>query len=139
MPAEFVDTNIIVYAYDGTAGVKHERARGLMEGLWDRGEGALSTQVLQEFYVAVTGKIPKLLGPQRARQIVSDLGTWKVALLEVPDILTASELSERYRLSFWDALIVAAAQKEAVKTLWSEDLNHGQNYGGVTVRNPFVR
>lgn len=139
MPAEFVDTNILVYAYDQTAGDKRERASGLMETLWDRGEGVLSTQVLQEFYVAVTGKIPRPLTPRKAREIVSDLSTWKVALLEVQDILKASELGERYRLSFWDALILAAAQKEGAVTLWSEDLNHGQNYDGVTVRNPFVR
>ena len=62
MPAEFIDTNILVYAYDRTAGIKFDRARALMESLWDRGEGVLSTQVLQEFYVAVTSKIPQPLG-----------------------------------------------------------------------------
>jgi predicted nucleic acid-binding protein len=58
--------------------------------------------------------------------------------LEVADIVNASELSERHRLNFWDALILAAAQREDVEILWSEDFNHGQNYGGVIVRNPFV-
>lgn len=113
MPAEFVDTNILVYAYDRTAGIKFDRARALMESLWDRGEGVLSTQVLQEFYVAVTLKIPQPLGPRKAREIVSDLGTWTVAVLEVSDTLKASELSERYRMSFWDGLILAAAQSRA--------------------------
>jgi predicted nucleic acid-binding protein len=139
MPAEFVDTNILVYAYDLTAGAKYERARDLVGDLWDRGEGVLSTQVLQEFYVTVTAKIPQRLTPAEARGIVADLGTWKVTVPEVSDILRASELAGRYRLSFWDALILAAAQKGAVKTLWSEDLNDGQSYDEVTVRNPFGR
>lgn len=139
MPAEFVDTNILVYAYDRTAGIKFDRARALMESLWDRAEGVLSTQVLQEFYVAVTSKIPQPLGTRKAREIVSDLGTWTVAVLEVSDILKASELGERYRMSFWDSLILAAARKKEAKTLWSEDFSHGQDYDGVTVRNPFAR
>lgn len=139
MPAEFVDTNILVYAYDRTAGIKFDRARALMESLWDRAEGVLSTQVLQEFYVAVTSKIPQPLGTRKAREIVSDLGTWTVAVLEVSDILKASELGERYRMSFWDSLILAAARKKEAKTLWSEDFSHGQDYDGVKVRNPFAR
>ena len=138
MPAEFVDTNILVYAYDQTAGNKYDRARELMEGLWDSGEGVLSTQVLQEFYVTVTGRIPQPLRANKAREIVSDLGTWTVALLEVPDILRASELAERYRINFWDGLILAAAIKEEAAILWSEDFSHGGNYAGVTVRNPFM-
>lgn len=138
MPAEFVDTNILVYAYDRTAGDKQSQARVLVERLWDSGEGVLSTQVLQEFYVAVTGKIPQPLRPSRAREIVSDLGTWRVALLEVPDLLRASQIGERYRISFWDALILTAAQKEEAETLWSEDFSHGQNYDGVTAQNPFA-
>ena len=138
MPADFVDTNILVYAYDRTAGSKFERARGLMEKLWDRGDGVISTQVLEEFYVTITGKIPSPLAPRPAREIVSDLSTWRVTLLEVSDILKASEVGERYRLSFWDALILTSAQKEGVETLWSEDLRHGQEYDGVTVRNPFA-
>lgn len=138
MPAEFVDTNIFVYAYDRTAGNKFERARELMERLWDSGEGIVSTQVLEEFYVCVTGKIPQPLKPDRARDIVADLGTWQVARLEVSDVLKASRLSERFRLSFWDGLILAAAQKEDAQIVWSEDFSHGQNYDEVTVRNPFV-
>ncbi len=139
MPVEFVDTNILVYAYDHTAGPKHESARGIMDRLWDNGEGVLSTQVLQEFYVAVTRKIPQPIASRRAREIIADLGTWTVATLEVPEILSASEISDRYRVNFWDGLILAAAQKEDAEILWSEDLNDGQNYGGVVVRNPFSR
>jgi predicted nucleic acid-binding protein len=139
MPAEFVDTNILVYAYDQTAGAKRQRARDLMERLWDSGEGVLSTQVLQEFYVAVTSKIPKPIPFRRAREIVTDLGTWTIATLEIPEILKASEISERYRVNFWDGLILAAANKEDAKIVWSEDLNDGQSYGEVLVRYPFSR
>ena len=139
MPVEFVDTNILVYAYDQTAGAKHESARDLMDRLWASGEGVLSTQVLQEFYVTVTGKIPRPIPSRRAREIIADLGTWTVVTLEVEEILNASELSDRYRLNFWDGLILAAAQKEDAEILWSEDLSDGQNYGGVVVRNPFTR
>ena len=110
-----------------------------MDRLWDNGEGVLSTQVLQEFYVAVTRKIPQPIASRRAREIIADLGTWTVATLEVPEILSASEISDRYRVNFWDGLILAAAQKEDAVILWSEDLNDGQNYGGVVARNPFSR
>ena len=137
MPAEFVDTNILVYAYDRTAGRKNELARELMERLWDSGDGVLSTQVLQEFHVTVTRRIPQPISPGRAREIIADLGTWTVALLETPDVLKASELGERYRLNFWDALILAAARKEDARIVWSEDLSHGQKYEGIVVRNPF--
>lgn len=109
-----------------------------MERLWDTGEGVVSTQVLQEFYVTVTAKIPNPLKPREARQIISDLGTWTVAVLETRDILAGSEMAERHRLSFWDGLILAAAHKEEAATLWSEDLSHGQKYGEITVRNPLL-
>jgi predicted nucleic acid-binding protein len=139
MPAEFVDTNIVVYAYDRTAGSKFERARELMEKLWDTGEGVLSIQVLEEFYVTVTAKIPNRLKSREARQIISDLSTWTVAVLEIRDVLAGSEIAERYGLSFWDGLILAAAHKEEAATLWSEDLNHGQKYGEITAYNPFLQ
>jgi len=138
MPAEFVDTNILVYAYDQTAGRKKDLARELMERLWDSGDGVLSTQVLQEFHVTVTSRIPEPIPARRAREIIADLGTWTIALLETPDILKASELGERYRLNFWDALILAAARKEDAEIVWSEDFSDGQKYEGVIVRNPFA-
>jgi predicted nucleic acid-binding protein len=139
MPAEFVDTNILVYAYNRTAENKFNRARELMEKLWDSSEGVVSTQVLEEFYVTLTAKIPHRLRPAEARQIIADLGKWRVAVLEIRDILAGSEIAEQYRLNFWDGLILAAAHKEEAVTLWSEDLNHGQKYGEITVYNPFMQ
>jgi predicted nucleic acid-binding protein len=137
MPAEFIDTNILVYAYDRTAEHKYPRARELVEQLWERDNGILSTQVLQEFYVTVTTKIPNPIRPIDARQIVLDLSAWTVVVLEIADILRAGEMAERYRLSFWDGLILAAAHKEEAAVVWSEDLSHGQRYGEIIVRNPF--
>ena len=127
-----------MYAYDQTAGRKNDLARELMERLWDSGDGVLSTQVLQEFYVTVTRRIPAPIPSGRAREIIADLGTWTVALLETPDIVKASDLGERYRLNFWDALILVAARKEDAEIVWSEDFSHGQKYEGIVVRNPFA-
>jgi predicted nucleic acid-binding protein len=139
MPAEFLDTNILVYAHDRSAEHKFTRARALIEQLWVRDDGILSTQVLQEFYVTVTTKIPNPILPLDARRIVSDFATWTVAVVEMPDILRAGEMAERYRLNFWDGLILAAAYKEEATIIWSEDFRHGQKYGEITVLNPFAQ
>ena len=138
MPAEFVDSNILVYGYDRTAGRKFDRARALLERLWEGDNGVLSTQVLEEFYVTITRKIPNPLQPRKARQIVSDLGVWTIVMLDVTDLIRGSEIAERYRLSFWEGLILTAAHKKEAQTVWSEDFRHGQKYGGLTVRNPFL-
>jgi predicted nucleic acid-binding protein len=76
----FLDTNIVIYAYDASAGLKHEIARQIMTDLWTSGNGILSAQVLQEFYVNVTRKIPKPLDLDLARQIVADLLKWGICL-----------------------------------------------------------
>ncbi len=88
--------------------------------------------------MAVTGKIPEPITARKAREILRDLGTWPVALLEVPEILRASELAERYRLNFWHGLILSAALKASASVLWSEDFSHGQSYKGLAARNPFA-
>jgi predicted nucleic acid-binding protein len=77
--------------------------------------------------------------PAEARQIIANLGTWRVAVLEIREILAGSEIAERYCLSFWDGLILAAAHKEEAVILWSEDLNQGQKYGKITVYDPFLQ
>jgi predicted nucleic acid-binding protein len=134
---QFVDTNILVYAHDRSAGDKHVRARDLLRGLWQSGEGCLSIQVLQEFYVNVTQKVPNPLTPAVASRLVADLGVWRVHRPGVEDILDAIRLQQRYQLSFWDAMIVASAIRLHCQSIWSEDLNPGQDYGGVRVLNPF--
>jgi predicted nucleic acid-binding protein len=136
MNAEFCDTNIVVYAYDTTAGVKHERAQELLERLWLEGVGAVSVQVLQELFVTLTRKIPRPVDPQTVRGLVADLATWQVVQPTASDVLTAIDATIRWQLSFWDAMIVIAAQRAGADVLWSEDLNATQTFDGLTVRNP---
>lgn len=132
----FVDTNILIYAYDTSAGVKHERARALLEELWETRDGCLSVQVLQEFFVNVTKKIPKPLDPAVAKEIIADLSRWHIHVPAADDVLGAIGLHQRLVLSFWDAMVVRSAIEMACGVLYSEDLNHGQLYDGVRVENP---
>jgi predicted nucleic acid-binding protein len=133
----FVDTNVLVYAYDADAGEKHGRAREILMDLWSSGPGAVSAQVLQEFYVTVTRKLPKPLSRRRAREVVATYQAWPVHSPNVDDVVAASELEERHRFSFWDALIVVSAQRSGATTLLSEDLQPGRRIGGLTITNPF--
>ncbi len=134
----FLDTNIVIYAYDASAGLKHEIARQIMTDLWTSGNGILSTQVLQEFYVNVTRKIPKPLDLDLARQIVADLLKWDVVVNGGDSILDAIDLQKRHNFSFWDAMIISSAVTGGAVTLLSEDLTDGQIIGGVAIRNPFT-
>ena len=133
----FVDTNILIYAHDVDAGQKHIIARGRIRDLWASREGVVSLQVLQELYVNVTRKIPKPLSRKVARGLVGSYAAWTVQRVDASDVVHASEIEERHKLSFWDALIVVAAHKATAGTLLSEDLNHGQRIEGVRGENPF--
>lgn len=134
---QFVDTNILIYAHDRSAGDKQIRARELVRELWQSGEGCLSIQVLQEFYVNVTQKVSKPLAREVAAQIIADLSLWPTHRPGTEDILDAISLQNRYPISFWDAMIIASAIQMGCETLWSEDLNPGQIYDQVRVLNPF--
>ncbi|MEW5897938.1 MAG: PIN domain-containing protein [Bacillota bacterium] len=134
---QFVDTNILVYAHDKSAGERHTRAKGLVTGLWETRSGCLSVQVLQEFYVTVTQKVSRPLAPEEASRIIFSLSHWHVHTPLAADILEAIKIQQRYRLSFWDAMIIRSAQALGCGVLWTEDLNPGQVYGGVKVFNPF--
>jgi len=135
---QFVDTNVLIYAHDRSAGSKHERARALMQELWDTRAGCLSIQVLQEFYVNITRKVAHPLTPEAAAEIITDLSMWQIHRPDVSDLLEAIRLQTRLQLSFWDAMIIASANRLACHTVWSEDLNAGQSYGDTVVQNPFV-
>jgi predicted nucleic acid-binding protein len=136
---QFVDTNILVYAYDSSAKRRHELARALLAELWQSGQGCLSIQTLQEFFVTITRKVAQPMPADQVAQIISDLGHWKVHTPTVEDVLTAIALQQRYRLSFWDAMILTSAERLECGVVWSEDLNPGQSYTTVKVLNPFVR
>jgi predicted nucleic acid-binding protein len=134
----FVDTNILVYAHDAGAGVKHERARALVEGLWRSRAGVVSTQVLQELSVSVRKKAAHPLDLGEIRDMVSDYLAWHVVVNDGDAVLAALDLEARYRVSFWDALVIHAAQVAGAEVLYSEDLSDGQRYGDVRVVNPLV-
>ena len=133
----FVDTNVLVYAYDRAAGSKHVRARELVEELWNAGRGTLSTQVLQEFYVNVRRKARPPVSPEDARTLVADYLAWDPVVNDGAAVLEAVDAGHRHQVSFWDALVVVAAVKSGASVIYSEDLNHGQRYGSVQVLNPF--
>jgi predicted nucleic acid-binding protein len=133
----FVDTNILIYAYDVSAGAKHATAVQILTELWDSGRGVLSTQVLQEFFVSITRKIPKPIKDHLATNIVSDLLRWELIVNDGDSILEASRLVSRYRFSFWDCLIIQAALKSGCDILLSEDLSDGQVIESTRIHNPF--
>ena len=134
---QFVDTNILIYAHDRTAGSKHAAARDLIRALWETGTGCLSIQILQEFYVNVTQKVAQPLTLDAAAQIIADLSVWQVHRPGTEDVLDAIRLQKRYQVSFWDAMVISSALQLGCQTLWSEDLNTGQVYDSVTVQTPF--
>ena len=134
----FVDTNILIYAHDRTTGIKHERARLLIEGLWASGQGVLSTQVLQELCVNLRRKVARPLSVDQIRQLVSDYMSWEVVVNSPEAVIHALEIEVRYKTSFWDALIIQAAEQSGAAILYSEDLAAKQSYGAVRVVNPLA-
>lgn len=137
MRYEFVDTNVLLYAYDVTAGERHDRGRELVGRLGRERAGVLSVQVLQEFYVNATRKIAQPLSPESARERIRALSRWRLHTPTAADVIAAIEVSEQSQLSFWDAMIVRSATQMNCSVLWTEDLNHGQHVSGVELRNPF--
>ena len=133
----FVDTNILVYAHDDSAGGKRDQAWALNEQLREARDGGLSVPVLQEFFVTVTRKIAKPLNAEAAREIVADYSRWHLHVPAADDVLAAIGIHQRTGISFWDAMIVRGAAESGCEVLYSEDLNAGQEYSGVRVENPF--
>ena len=134
----FVDTNVLIYAHDLDAGLKHDRAASIVADLWEKESGVISVQVLQEFYVNVTRKIARPLTPAAARGILRNYLAWRVEPNEPSAVLLASEIGERNLLSFWDALIVASAATAGAERILSEEMNHGQVIEGIRIENPFL-
>ena len=134
----FVDTNILVYAHDFGTGAKHERARTLIEELWSSGGGVLSTQVLQELCVSLRRKAARPLSVEETRRLVEDYSSWDVVVNTAESVLGALTIESRYKISFWDALILQAAGSAGALVLYSEDLAEGHTYGEVRVVNPLL-
>lgn len=134
----FVDTNILIYAHDRSTGIKHERARQIIEGLWTTGQGVLSTQVLQELCINLRRKIARPLPVEEIRQLLQDYLSWEIVINAPEAVIQALEIEVRYKTSFWDALILQAAQQSGAAVLYSEDLAIGQSYGSIRVVNPLL-
>lgn len=134
----FVDTNILIYAHERSAGIKHERARQLIERLWLSGQGVLSTQVLQELCINLRRKLAKPLPVEEIRRLIQDYLSWEIVVNTPESVLQALEIELRYKTSFRDALVLQAAESAGAAVLYSEDLAAGQKYGAVQVVNPLL-
>jgi predicted nucleic acid-binding protein len=132
----FIDTNVIVYADDLDAGAKRERAREVLHQVLIDCNGVVSTQVLQEFFVAATRKLG--VAPEIARRKVELLARLDVVTIEPSLILDAIDLYRLHAISFWDALVVQSAVASGCRRLLTEDLQSGRNIAGVQIENPFV-
>jgi predicted nucleic acid-binding protein len=131
----FFDTNILLYIYGDEQG-KREQATALFDEYSQSGGALLSTQVVQEFYVVASRKLEM---PQRQlRELTRSFLDLPLVIIGPSHITRAIEIERRYKISFWDALILAAAESGGAQVLLTEDLNHGQKYGSVLVRNPFL-
>jgi predicted nucleic acid-binding protein len=133
----FVDTNVLVYADDRSAGVKRDRARELIRSALRDGRARLSTQVLAEYFAVATRKLG--LSSAAARRRVEIYAALTVLRPSVDDLLAAIDLHRLHELSIWDALIVRSARSSGCRMLYSEDLQHGRSFDGVLVVDPFRR
>jgi predicted nucleic acid-binding protein len=134
----FVDSNVFVYARDGGEPTKQPRAAAWLDRLWRERSGRTSMQVLSEYYVNLTRKLSPGLSSEEAWDDVSALLAWQPIAIDEPVMRRGREIEQRYRLSWWDSLIVAAAQLQGCAVLLTEDLQDAGVYGGVTVRSPFT-
>jgi predicted nucleic acid-binding protein len=134
----FVDTNILVYAHDRSAGLKHKRARLLIEDLWNSGGGVLSTQVLQELCINVRRKSGHPLSVEETRRLLQDYLTWEIVVNTPASVVQALDIEVRHKISFWDALILQAAESSGAGILYSEDFAASQMYGSIRVVNPLT-
>jgi len=134
----FVDTNLLVYAYDSSAGTKWRTSSEILSLLWTHRTGVLSTQVLRELFVSLTQKVKNPILPEAAREIVSDLLHWPLIVNDGSSVLYAIDLHMEYHYSFWDSLIVQAAIISKSEYLLSEDFQDGQVIESTTIVNPFL-
>jgi predicted nucleic acid-binding protein len=133
----FVDTNVLLYARDSSEPKKQRLAEAWLSHLWRERSGRLSVQVLAEFYVNATRKLDPGMPPEEAWDDVRSLMTWRPQQTDVATLELGREIERRYRIGWWDSLIVAAAQLQGCAVLLSEDFQDGAVFGGVTVRSPF--
>jgi predicted nucleic acid-binding protein len=134
----FLDSNVLVYLFDGDAPDKQARARSVLDELSQDSALVVSTQVLQEFYVSVTRKLTRPLAPREAANATREVAACSVVQVDVPLIFRAIELSQREAVSFWDALIIRAGMESGCTRILSEDLQDGRRFGDMAIENPFL-
>ena len=138
MPTVFVDTNVLLYAFDDQVPVKREQARRWLEACWQRRCGRVSTQVLNEFYANARRKFATAISAGDARAEVRRYQVWHPWQIDHATVETAWAVESRYGLSYWDALIVAAAKECGCSLLLTEDLQHDLRIDSLHVVNPFI-
>ena len=134
----FVDSSVLVHAHDLDSGLKRAIAEQVLKQLWQDETGVLSTQVLQEFYAALTSGIASPVPRRAARDLIHAYSVWPVVTLDAADVLAAADFEERYRLTFRDALVVVAARKSGATLLLSDTLQPYRPIAGLELRNPFA-
>ncbi|MEO7143565.1 MAG: PIN domain-containing protein [Bryobacteraceae bacterium] len=130
----FFDTNVLVYIHDATAPDKQNTAEALFRTHFYNRTLAISTQVLQEFYVTVSRKI----SPDAAALLTGEYADLNPITIQPADILEAIRLQKRWKIAFWDALILASAKAAGAEVLYTEDFSSGQHYDGINAQNPFA-
>ena len=138
-PLSFVDTNVLVYAFDKGGSPKAPVAKRLINELMEEDRLRLSTQVLQELFVTLTRKVSQRCSSQEALAVLDDLTAWPLMAIDYGSIRAAVDLADKAMLSFWDALVVVAASRMGATVLYTEDLNAGQEILGVRINNPFSK
>jgi len=133
--SEFVDTNVLLYAYEGGAVRKQRISIELIDRLWEEREGILSIQVLSEFYSNATRKLR--MPAASAEEVVRDFSAWRLHRPDHDSILSAIRLEQRYKLAWYDAMILNSAMESGCSILWTEDFQDGQQFGDLVIRNPY--
>ena len=134
----FVDTSVLVHAHDLDSGLKRAIAEHVLKQLWQDETGVLSTQVLQELYAALSSGIASPVPRRAARDLIHAYSVWPVVTLDAADVQAASDVEERYRLGFRDAMVVVAARKSGARLLLSDTLQPYRPITGLEVQNPFA-
>lgn len=132
----FLDSNILIYGDDLDAGKKNEKALKIIEESVASGNGVISTQVLQEYFVIATKKLGVL--PEMAQRKVTLFSAMNVVRIAVEDIHAAIDLNRLHQLALWDAMIIRCAAVAGCDRILTEDLQHGQVFAGVKIENPFL-
>jgi predicted nucleic acid-binding protein len=134
----FVDTNVLVYAFDRSSSPKKRVAQRLINELMEEDRLRVSTQVLQELFVTLTRKVSRPCSSDEALAVLEDLAAWPLMAVDYAAIRAAVGLAGQAKISFWDALVVVAAARTGAAVLYTEDMNDGQEILGVRINNPFV-